>query len=527
LLAPNQNAEEVTLSWAHSASSPSSELPPSTLLVSDDRSFTATHVWEYPLQGVKNSQINLKLPARTYFWRLVNGKTTLSRTGSFQISAIAEIKTIWPPNDGKVVTAQSASDHDFRWIPFPKTDDRDFSASDSDYGKHILEVASDPDFKNIIKSESVSSVAGNSRIHGLPPGTLYWRIKSRYGKLETSSPTSKFVLEETRKVNVIPEEPSRGDTVEMNSAMVFSWKSETEGLDYKFKLARVGARGESEKIIESDSLSNSFVWTRPSPGNYRWKTEASLNGKVNGETDWVPFTVFEGKPIELSSPADREVIYHWKEPRAFSYRWKGLNQLDGGRKYLVESAADADFTTRVESVELDSTELPSSALPPKEGLNFWRVSIVNGLHEKLKSGPPRNFLYDVHPKLEAPTKMLPAEEGFSFKVTRAHPGILLSWSAVKDAKEYELVVYGGYREHRELASENYLVHDHNVEKEIYRARTAQTSREVLNLPEGNYFWTVIPVDPLERLGESTDLLGFSVQSVDRIRAPKVLKAKVE
>lgn len=474
--------------------------------VSTDIRFMPAKTQWVKISALREQKTKLSLLIGKYFWRVIENGMPLTEVRSFKVASAYALKPVWPLSaTEKIKTWKEESGVQFRWTN--KSSDVGSNDSLDSLATHRIEISSDSDFKNIVKNEVINSQNSQAIVNGLPEGMFYWRIKSQFGDVTLNSQVEKFAIEKNQKLLINPLFPLAGSSHENRKEFRFLWKTQmVSGVDYQFELQKDGKSHASERI-----KGTSYSWNRSLPGSYRWRVLALHQKEIAGETSWQDFVLFEGKPIQLSFPKNAQEIHYWEKPSDFTFAWEKESGFNENNFYKLEVATDLEFKSKVVEEKLSKNFLESSKLQLKPGSYYWRVGMVNDSGSLLKWSQTARFTWGQFPLLEPPSQAFPAPGAF-FDVVREDKDPVLSWAQVKDAIAYEVVV---------------INNKEGNDKVVLKQRVEQSTFQVSGLQEGEYFWSVRPIDPLKRPGSSLPRRKIDISFGKPLEAPQVLSAEVQ
>src|SRR5262249_4429529 len=145
-------------------------------------------------------EVHLALGPGEYFWRIRTPSSVITETRQFRVANAAVLKPVFPAPNQKVLSWGEDGSVQFRLLsPTGAGGAEDIEAGTVE---HKIEVASDQEFKKVVRSETVHPGNGNATLKGVSEGEYYWRVKSRYGDLLTTSPAEKFKVEKGHKISL-------------------------------------------------------------------------------------------------------------------------------------------------------------------------------------------------------------------------------------------------------------------------------------------------------------------------------------
>ena len=441
--------------------------------------------------------ISAKLAPGRYFWRVIAADKPGTEAEQFTIEAATALKPIYPNQGQKIPVWGDRGPIQFRWVA-PAEDSHEARLENE------IELASDADFKNMIASEKIAALSGVATLKDIPPGQMFWRIRSHYPDMAVTSATERFTIDKEKNIAIELGKPEQKASFEKQPELRFNWMSEASNVDFEIQVQSTG----NKELLKNSSRQKVFTWKQYPAGTYRWHVAAHYADQLVGESPWREFSVFEGAPIALKAPLKNQEIFYWKDPTRFDFKW-GEDALaeKTDHSYLFEVSQDNEFTRSVVSKKIKDTEVPSKTLNLAAGTYFWRVRVVDSSGQIVKSSEIDKFSYGNFPVLRAPASMKP-EPGMQFNpLEEKFPQ--LSWSSVDNAQNYEVSVQAP---------------DGKV---VRKQTTSKTVIEFKDLPEGKYSYTVSAIDELGRKGAPTPGRNFDVTLGAPLGAPESTSPEVQ
>lgn len=488
------------------------------LQISPDRSFRSERVQTIRL-AADASEAEAPLEPGIWFWRVVRGKASASEPRQLRIVAATPLKPLSPAassggaNGGRVPVWSESTAVQFRWNALIQ------GVSPGPGVQHAIEVARDEKFKQILQTQPVAAETGLAALTRLPEGELFWRLRSEYPDLSLSSDVERFAIERAKKLDLELGSPSAGASFEVLPALNFTWNANasSEPIEYEWELQT----GDGKPVTSTRAGARGFVWNKLSPGPYRWRVSAIWKEQRVGETPWRPFSVYQGRPLALREPRRDQEILYWEKPTVFDLSWDEDALVKGGEvSYQLELSGDPQFQSRTLVHKTRKQEASSSELKLPAGVHYWRVKVVDGAGLTIKASEPRKFVYGVYPPLKAPAQAKP-EPGTVYNVVQDERVPVLSWTPVKDAESYEVLVYQGGRAPAGAGSGA-------AAKVVFKSVTERTTIELSKLSEeGKYYYTIRPVDRLKRTGEALAPQHFTITYGEPLASPDVTTPEVQ
>ncbi len=463
--------------------------------ISPDKTFKSARVKK--LKIAEAAQAAESLVPGKYFWRVTVDSQAVTETRQFSIASAATAVPLFPLNSEKVTSWGEESPVQFRW----KLE----TSPETEGAEHRLEVAKDAEFSDVVAAETIAADSGSAALKKIPVGSFYWRITSKYSDVALTSRAEKFVIQKPEKLAIELSAPDELKSMEINKAVRVSWTFNGPEAEYAWEIEAVSGGGDAAK---GTSVAPSFNWTPAAPGVYKWRILATTRGHTVGESTWRQFSIFDGKPIALTTPAPDQSIQYWDEPAAFSFTWqRDAMASESGYGYRFELAQDSEFRKKIASKELKAESVASSEVKLTQGIYFWRVALVNSGGQVLKTSQATKFTYGVYPSLRAPASVT-AEANQVFNVLEMKEEPTISWNAVDEAKSYELTIKAGT-------------------KVILTKDLAATTFALKELAPGKYHWSVRAIDRIGRKGEASDSRNFEITQGELLPPPLEVEVEVE
>lgn len=458
-----------------------------------------------------------ELPTGRHYWRIVQTKDgqreePISAVAQFSVVKAAPL-TLTAPSDGeRVEFFGDQATLEFRWVDRPGHSGKR-SANVIEKVDHQLEISDDPKFEKIIAAKRVSASSQIARMSGLPMGSLFWRIRSKWGPVNVESPMQTFRIERAARLPIELLTP-RDEATLPESPLRLSWRGGRQGAESRYSV-EVESTIPGRKFSKVESThSGGISMASLSPGAYRWRVKAFSNTDVSGESEWRDFSIARGGAVTLKTPLLNQRIVYWKDPIVFRFQWEPdlLVTTEGSANtYELELSDQADFRNPTMKKQSRAESISSSEIALKPGAYHWRLKVLDESGAVLKTSTPFQFTYGTHPVLGVPATASPAHE------TKLNPLDLetdpvLSWSSVEGAVSYELVVTRQVRNEKRL---------------WLRQVTADTSITLKDAPEGIYTWSVRALDPLDRLGDALSERKLILDAGEPLAPPKTLTQEVQ
>lgn len=384
---------------------------------------------------------------------------------------------------------------DFRW------------QSESDLINYRIEIATDPEFSNIL---AVSEAPENFRNNLLPApadATYYWRVTA------TATDGQPVPVSETRDFTIRPitgsvelVDPAPGEVKEMESyaAHTFLWRSSIPGTA-RFQLQRIVDAGSDERIKIIESLVNGESFTAPLPGegSYAWKIQIlDVGGRVLVESPEARFRLRSefGSPM-LNQPVPGSIV-NLVGSTSLLLSWDPAPGADAFK--VVLRAPDGSTIGRDDRVGGLEREF---ALPGDAGTGDYSVELTS-IRDNPPAGGSRESQSAVYRfrvgdlvRYSAAVPTSPANGSYIDGLDAVSEGITLRWTQSPSLGRWTVELNNGRNTRIYRTSEPYL----NLE----------------DLESGSYSWQVRSSDGLGQDAPDSSISRFNVGAVPDPAAPRV------
>lgn len=269
-----------------------------------------------------------------------------------------------------------------------------------------VDIASDRDFKNIIKTSSAPMTFYNAG--KLPEGKYYWRVKANYEKHES-------LLSETVALTVTPPEPvvyltPQNDAIMTDSedSIKFTWKDVSEAGNYSFEAS--GDPGFKNIILSSKTDSRIFTMKNPGPGKYYWRVSiidrsGSLTAKGLTSGFIIPETL--KKPVAIL-PANMGVV-NLDNSDSIKFQWAKVEGADSYEVEIFQRVAGVDRSLIVLNTDTNRVELRNFTIFDP-GTIVWVVRAAKSVKGKISATSESErsyFVLKVSEEISAPKLDVP------------------------------------------------------------------------------------------------------------------------
>jgi len=416
----------------------------------------------------------------------------------FMIEPKSPPSLIEPRQEASVLKTGPDAPTSFKWLSRHK------------FISQVLEVALDPQFKNIKHKENLAGdLTGFST--PLADGKYYWRVtgflKFKDKTESLSSPASQFSL--ISKWDIKPPtltSPVNQQHLAFSDAqktgVTLKWQV-AQGVDtYKYELQqKVGDTWKTVKEQETETLAVKLSDFKP--GTYQWRV-SSLDPK-GGEakaSSTQQFIIEEMPKLEWAEP-NGTVDYQFTTPTpSLKGQWKPL--VPGPAQYRFKIANSDQGIDNADWQSTKQTVFDVSVA--NEGLYQVQVEALGAKGQVLAQSDVKEFEVKRLPLLAAPKW---AENTPDIIKGDGKGNLSVSWNQVEGAQKYLMVLE---------SSDGKVVDSHEVSRNI---------ASFTKLKPGEYQVKVQSIDGLRRPGPASEIRKVQVPEKSDIRAPKIKAMKVK
>ncbi len=248
------------------------------------------------LSKVNEKNLNVSMEKGSALIKTKNGDSKIEKD---QLANIGEnkveikknpIRLVNPPNQQVLFSNLALMSLNFTW-------------QSEKSSENILEIASDSNFKNKIKT--AKKTLENSEVQKLAPAVYYWRVSSKLNSENLVSETSKFTI--VKQESLVLNNPSKDSKYfygNANPMIVFSWSIIENVRSYRLEVSK---DSEFKNIsYSSDLMSNRIVLDSFGEGKYytRIITKPSASFLSSQTSEINSFTVERKKslsPIQITT----------------------------------------------------------------------------------------------------------------------------------------------------------------------------------------------------------------------------------
>ncbi|MCL2154504.1 MAG: FecR family protein [Leptospirales bacterium] len=328
-------------------------------------------------------------------------------------------------------------------------------------GAETIQVALDPDFKNI-KHTGTTKLKTYSI--DIAPGDYYWRVVAS----KEMSQTRKFTVLSDKQPEIIF--PKKNDVIEIaeNEMVNFKWTKSDFVLGYDFYFSQDRAPQNSDSNTRCDI--NSANIPNLKSGNVMWNVIYNypesftilFDPKISGAFNLKAVSTVHVKPKLLND--DNMKVSKFSDKMNFN--WEGNK---GIKSYKVDISSDKDFKNILQTSTTRLTAYNADILP--EGRYFFKVSAIYDDNTIVASDITT---FDVI--TPQPVIYLYPENGST--VTDLYDSLKFTWRDNANAWNYFF----------ELSS------DQDFKNTIHSIKTEKMNAQIKIPPKGKYYWRAAIVD---------------------------------
>ncbi len=373
----------------------------------------------------KDSEGNISVPSDVRSFTAMEGKI--------------EHKAVFPP-DGYTIGQNLIADTRFTWksnVPYPTR----------------FQVASDPDFNNLVINENAVSTSFSGR--SLSAGTWYWRIAADSSTQERQELS---MLTSARSFTVAPPldkpqtiTPANVQTVIIyeNNPVTFSWLPVKDAEYYKFTLFLENGTENNivyeNQYITDTKLTLDLYAYQNSP--YRWTVEAASDESAystrrTGLQEVRYFTLRKIVLVSLDTPTNGTVfdgVQAIKNPS--SVKWSTVEKVQNS-VFLLSKDVKSLTENNKNTIKIRNPGRTIKLPPLREGNWYWTVKATNNDGFDISAKVPKMFEITPIPKLPSPDIISPEENALiDAKIIRKSKTIDFKWQPVQGADSYRINFY--------------------------------------------------------------------------------------
>ncbi len=438
----------------------------------------------------------MKLPAGSYYWRMIDGQGKAGPARKFTIIADRPAQLISPADGQQYAYREKKPFIMFRW--------KESESASS----HAVDISKDPAFRE--RALTLASDKGSIATDALAAGTYYWRVRNIYGFNSDASMESqarKLVISLAAALaapeQLLPNEGGQSSDLSFSSGTaIFNWKQSGDYAGYDFRIAR---DREFRNVVYQKRTAVNFHKPKIAlpKGTYYWSVSGVTSAGTSSPRS-LPraFTVVRAQPPGLLGPEPGTAI-NSLEAKEIKFNWSGIN---GGQRYRFELSRERDFRKVVRSDTI--TGLSHAIAVPEPGTYFWRLKVLDEAGGTALTSDVRAFT--VAAALGTPAGQYPVNnEAVSVE---GGNGLVFRWKEVEGATHYLFRL-----KQVAAAGEKTL-----LTARVNAARYALKKIELLD--EGSFAWEVSAV--MQKGGVvsaqgKTEKCYFSIRPGKQLKAPKL------
>ncbi len=463
------------------------------LEVAQDRAFRVNRQ-AMALPESAGNAVRLDLTPSQYYWRLSDAENPVSDVRPFSVVQAPRFEPTWPLPGAQVVVA-SGSNVALRWNA-----SGDLKRAIAAGLKLDLEWSEDSSFVTVNK-QPLDPMVSQLAVTLPADKAIHWRLVSRYPDWEATSAVSSFNTQAKERLPLTLLNPLERTIRSWEPELRFGWDFEAPADAFRIRIFKADV-----SVVDEDIVGAHYVWQKPIHGHLRWQVAAFKEGKLIGLSPIEHFEVLEGKAIALETPASGLRFEYWKDIPEISFGWVPHDLFREGFYYLWESSLDPKFKTVAIAKRSENPEVVEMRTA-SGGSWYWRVRMFDASGRLVSQSKPGRVYLGPPAILPATADASPAP-GETIQLETKGGVPLVAWEPVKDAVAYEVIVRDG-------------------QKEVFRTQTLVAQARLNALKKGTYFWTVKAVDPIGRRGEAMALRPFTVKYGAILKAPEIVRSKLQ
>ncbi len=461
-------------------------------------------VEDIPAEG-PNGELKIPLKVGRYYWRLVaeSEDPKLERLESSVFPLIVEAKSaplvLEPIENAQLVVPAQNPKIDIRW------------ASRSQFENFLVEFATDPNLKTVIKQEYVDNKLSFAEIPLTQSGTLYMRLTGFIKIKDKLEPVSSEIRKFQLKVGIdlIPPKlrsplPAQNITFQQvtNQGLLLSW-DEVAGIEDFQITIEANKKDGSELFLEQKTSTVPFRLSEIPSGTYSWFVQSiGPDKKISASSEKRSFTISDMPRLEWADSGARQYPYITPQP-SLMLGWKSSPIAVSKWRYRYALSSQMKASTPW----LETKQTQFSAQLPEDGT--YSVE-VEGLDEKgrtISKTDLREIQVVQKPLLPGPrfSKDLP-------EVLQAdrRGDLSLQWENVEGASLYRI-----------------FIKDESGQEVLRESPSDRNIASIKKLKPGKYKVHVQAVDEYKRDGAEGEVRDLEVPKTSDIKAPTFKKLNVK
>jgi hypothetical protein len=371
----------------------------------------------------------------------------------------------------------------------------------------VLEIATSSDFKKGLKEfrskdqDFVEMPFENS-------GLYYWRVTGFLKSNEAvSSPVNKFNLKIGGEVSQpILELPAKGEKVSFgqlkSKGVNLQWKGNTIAKSYSVKIKPRNPRNPATaQVREETTITNNVKLTDLPPGVYDWTVSAiGQDGKVSKPSEAWSFSI-EDLP-NLPWKDNQTIAWFEGETPELKTEWLAGPKTADHYKLVIRPEEGSSE----ESLSVEVKETSGTVAVQKSGRYVASVEALNSQGQVVAKTSDRTLEVKPAPLLEAPVF---AETMTNPLKSNRRGDAEIEWTPVSGAKGYVVEVL-------------------DAQGTVVKEEKQKTNKQSLKkMKPGEFKIAVRAVDSSGRKGKTSELRSLLVPDSSDVRAPKMMKIKVQ
>ena len=441
---------------------------------------------------IKESSIKANLKRGTYYWKIVGkDKTNPNNIVHSEIFKFS-LKTLFKPalvSPAIKEVVKFKKDQEKKMVKFTWK-------SVSPLANSFIEIASDPDFKNILFSDETSKKYFTV---DMAEGKYFWRVtvnlagSKQYLKTSSGEFNVKYfnnafppqlILPQDKKTLVLAEKQKTQD-------MTLNW--DRIEIAAKYRVLLTTKSGKKPIRIDKDITEPSFFLKDLAPGTYQWKV-ASIDkeGQLSKYSEPRIFSVRKPEQIEWLHKSD---MFEYVKSPEVKIAW---SKTTGAKKWKIEYAPNQSFQNAItETVEGNAVKLPIRL----DGVYYIRVYALNEDDKRIAKASIKAIQVREKPLPKAP------------KFRQSTPGRLIASTSGKLKIAFNPLQNQTDRIILKVVDQN---------GEVIRLHRMRTIQELIQgLMPGKYFISAQVEDKYERRSLPSDSKELEVPEVSYVKAPEV------
>jgi hypothetical protein len=447
------------------------------------------------------------------FWRvgwIDKGKTLYTEARQITIEKDTRLELTFPENNTRFDLEPEEAHIEFQW------------RSQVPAKVYLVEVATTPDFKKLVQSQSVSGQAWT--LKEISSGSYFWRVRA-FGDSNqelAASASQNFTIK--IKLPKLPEllKPSADILWEENTPIEFGWKKMEKAVQYRLTISK--DPNQKEIVKTQNQSADQATWAWKNQGSFYWSVTAlDKRGIPIGQSDirLVNIKLRAKLPafILVAPKPKAEVLREMSDnTEPVLFQWQTTRQLPGPVTLVLSTKEDFSEPLVKEGI----TQLSQPLQLNKAGTYYWKL--LSRSADKTKEEKSESSVFILKGS-KAGLVPIPIEPGPKENIEVYDPTpVKFSWKPVAGVTQYHLVVErrtapqadpaGGT--HQNDAAQAIPIIDRIVKETTFTSTALQ---------DAQYTWRVSALDSDGQEGPPCRTREFRVILREEMAAPK-LKAPV-